>query len=139
MKHMSAASSPCLPTCRLQPLLRCLLPVAGCYCVLCCAVFVCAQVNHRDEWLQCLRATFDAMDADKDGRLKPSEILEALRDKLPEAEVRPGQGQARRGGAALEQGRSQGVLDSLAKLTGTEYHGRCRCSCCRRVSVPGRS
>lgn len=51
-----------------------------------------AQVNHRDEWLQCLRATFDAMDADKDGRLKPSEILEALRDKLPEAEVRPGPG-----------------------------------------------
>jgi hypothetical protein len=46
------------------------------------------QVNHRDEWLQCLRATFDAMDVDKDGRLKPSEILHALQDKLPEAEVR---------------------------------------------------
>lgn len=45
------------------------------------------QVNHCEEWLQCLRATFDAMDADKDGRLKPSEILTALRDKLPEAEV----------------------------------------------------
>jgi hypothetical protein len=28
------------------------------------------------------------MDVDKDGRLKPSEILEALRDKLPQAEVR---------------------------------------------------
>jgi hypothetical protein len=50
------------------------------------------QVNHRDEWLQCLRATFDAMDVDKDGRLKPSEILHALRDKLPEAEVRRGGG-----------------------------------------------
>lgn len=47
------------------------------------------QVNHREEWLQCLRATFDAMDADRDGRLRPGEILEALRDKLPEAEVRP--------------------------------------------------
>jgi truncated hemoglobin YjbI len=47
----------------------------------------CAQVNHREEWLQCLRTTFDAMDADRDGRLRPSEILEALKDKLPEAEV----------------------------------------------------
>jgi len=46
------------------------------------------QVNHREEWLQCLRSTFDAMDVDKDGRLRPSEILEALKDKLPEAEVR---------------------------------------------------
>jgi hypothetical protein len=27
------------------------------------------------------------MDVDKDGRLKPSEILEALKAKLPEAEV----------------------------------------------------
>jgi hypothetical protein len=27
------------------------------------------------------------MDADRDGRLKRTEILEALRDKLPEAEV----------------------------------------------------
>lgn len=54
----------------------------------CCCCRVCCQVNHRDEWLQCLRSTFDAMDVDKDGRLKPSEILEALRDKLPQAEVR---------------------------------------------------
>lgn len=71
------------------------MSVAGCLplaAAACCAALVAAQVNHRDEWLQCLRATFDAMDADKDGRLKPSEILEALRDKLPEAEVRPGQG-----------------------------------------------
>jgi Ca2+-binding EF-hand superfamily protein len=45
------------------------------------------QVNHVDEWLCCLRSTFEAMDADKDGRLKPNEILEALRAKLPEAEV----------------------------------------------------
>jgi Ca2+-binding EF-hand superfamily protein len=45
------------------------------------------QVNHVDEWLSCLRSTFEAMDADKDGRLKPNEILEALKAKLPEAEV----------------------------------------------------
>jgi hypothetical protein len=29
----------------------------------------CTQVNHVDEWLSCLRATFEAMDVDKDGRL----------------------------------------------------------------------
>lgn len=54
------------------------------------AMLLCAlaQVNHCQEWLQCLRATFEAMDVDKDGRLKPSEILAALKDKLPEAEVR---------------------------------------------------
>jgi Ca2+-binding EF-hand superfamily protein len=45
-------------------------------------------VNHVDEWLTCLRSTFQAMDADKDGRLKPNEILQALKAKLPEAEVR---------------------------------------------------
>lgn len=48
------------------------------------------QINHVDEWLSCLRSTFEAMDTDKDGRLRPSEILDALQAKLPEAEVRLG-------------------------------------------------
>lgn len=46
------------------------------------------QVNHRDEWLECVRSAFDALDVDKDGRIKPGDVMKALKAKLPEAEVR---------------------------------------------------
>jgi hypothetical protein len=48
------------------------------------------------------------MDVDKDGRLKPSEILEALRDKLPQAEVRHSHRAA-----------GQGCREGLAGLLGS--------------------
>ncbi len=45
------------------------------------------QVNHRDEWLSCLRAAFEGLDADNDGRIHVAEIMKSLAAKLPEAEV----------------------------------------------------
>lgn len=57
------------------------------------------------------------MDVDKDGRLMPSELLEALRDKLPEAEVRRG-GRGREGGKNRReiggQGRAGGCFAMCA-------------------------
>ena len=46
-----------------------------------------AQVNHRDEWLACLRATFEGLDRDGDGIISTSEIMAALSKKLPEEEA----------------------------------------------------
>lgn len=48
------------------------------------------QMNHRDEWLACLRATFDGLDRDGDGRISTAEIMKVLSTKLPEDEVRGG-------------------------------------------------
>eukprot|EP00879_Flechtneria_rotunda_P029269 GHRR01031594.1.p1 GENE.GHRR01031594.1~~GHRR01031594.1.p1 ORF type:complete len:171 (+),score=7.72 GHRR01031594.1:266-778(+) len=61
----------------------------GSYAMLtaCHTALVLYQANYREEWLACLRSTFEAMDVDKDGRLKPEDILEAIKAKLPEAEV----------------------------------------------------
>jgi hypothetical protein len=44
-------------------------------------------MSHRDEWLGCLRAAFEGLDRDGDGRLSVAEIMKALSDKLPEEEV----------------------------------------------------
>jgi hypothetical protein len=63
------------------PLPSLLLPSRHCVCNH-------AQVNHREEWLACLRSAFESLDSDGDGRLRSSEILDLLRDKLPEADVR---------------------------------------------------
>lgn len=57
------------------------------------------QVNHRDEWLACLRAAFEGLDRDKTGRISVTEIMHSLGDKLPESEVR-GLGRGGRAGAA---------------------------------------
>ncbi|MEW5299911.1 MAG: hypothetical protein WDW36_002881 [Sanguina aurantia] len=45
------------------------------------------EVNHRDEWLACLRKTFSTLDVDGDGLLQVDELIAVLRDKLPEDEV----------------------------------------------------
>jgi hypothetical protein len=63
----------------------------GCVLTLLLLLLLLLQVNHREEWLASLRSTFEAMDQDGDGRLRPAEILEALKAKLPEAEVSSGQ------------------------------------------------
>jgi hypothetical protein len=44
-------------------------------------------MNHREEWLACLRATFEGLDRDRDGRISTAEIMRVLMDKLPEEEV----------------------------------------------------
>ena len=46
------------------------------------------QVNHREEWMRCLKATFEDLDKDKDGVISTAEIMKVLADKLPEGEVR---------------------------------------------------
>ena len=39
------------------------------------------------EWLACLRNTFAGIDVDQDGRIRSDELVELLREKLPEGEV----------------------------------------------------
>lgn len=46
------------------------------------------QRNHREEWLSCLRAAFNDLDRNQDGRVRADEIEALLREKLPEEEVR---------------------------------------------------
>ncbi len=45
------------------------------------------QVNHRDEWLDCLRTTFEGLDGNKDGRISVKDMMKALASKLPQEEV----------------------------------------------------
>lgn len=45
------------------------------------------QANHRDEWLDCLRKTFEAIDVDRDGNVQVKELVDLLSSKLPESEV----------------------------------------------------
>ena len=45
------------------------------------------QNNHRDEWLACMRSTFEGLDIDRDGLIGSEQLVELLREKLPEEEV----------------------------------------------------
>lgn len=45
------------------------------------------QENSRDQWLECARRAFGDLDKDSDGLLKNDDIIDLLRNKLPEAEV----------------------------------------------------
>jgi hypothetical protein len=38
-----------------------------------------SQVNHRDEWLSCLRATFEDLDKDRDGKIGADDIIRVRR------------------------------------------------------------
>ncbi|KAG1662768.1 hypothetical protein FOA52_006794 [Chlamydomonas sp. UWO 241] len=45
------------------------------------------EVNHRDEWLACLRKTFEGLDVLGSGRVRAEQLVEILGPKLPEGEV----------------------------------------------------
>ena len=45
------------------------------------------QANHRDVWLSCLKSTFEGIDGGKDGRINADQLINLLKDKLPEEEV----------------------------------------------------
>ncbi len=45
------------------------------------------QTNHREEWLDCLKSTFNDICIHGQGRLQTEDLVKLLRDKLPEGEV----------------------------------------------------
>lgn len=44
---------------------------------------------YRDDWLACMRSTFEGLDIDHDGLIGSEQLVELLREKLPEEEVGP--------------------------------------------------
>ena len=44
-------------------------------------------MESRDDWLACMKSTFEGLDIDRDGLIGSEQLVELLREKLPEEEV----------------------------------------------------
>lgn len=62
------------------------------------------QKNHYEEWLRCLKRTFEELDRDKNGVIQAEDMIRLLKDKLPEQEVNLAVEDALIDACALEEG-----------------------------------